>query len=74
MMTFAPNATASDARSEAACVAAPCICPREARNAAPPNTRTGSLAKETEETLPISCIMSPRANAIVITNTRTKVS
>ena len=25
-----------------ACVAPPCICPRGARNAAPPNSRTGS--------------------------------
>ena len=25
-----------------ACVAPPCICPRLARNAMPPNTRTGS--------------------------------
>ncbi len=28
--------------SDISCVAPPCICPRGARNAAPPNSRTGS--------------------------------
>jgi cephalosporin-C deacetylase-like acetyl esterase len=29
--------------NDIACVAPPCICPRQARNAAPSNSRTGSL-------------------------------
>ena len=30
--------------TDIACVAPPCICPRGARNAAPPNSRTGSYS------------------------------
>ena len=32
----------SEMTMDIACVAPPCICPRGARNAAPPNSRTGS--------------------------------